>query len=43
MLVPDAFIEKLAESGIMERALALNEFRDNQVLKKQMVLRNNVF
>ena len=32
--VPDAFIEKLAESGIMERALALNEFRDNQVLKK---------
>ena len=33
-LVPDAFIEKLAESGIMERALALSEFRDNQVLKK---------
>lgn len=32
--VPHAFIEKLAESGIMERALALNEFRDNQVLKK---------
>jgi len=33
-LVPDAFIEKLAESGIMDRALALSEFRDNQVLKK---------
>jgi len=32
--VPDAFIEKLSESGIMERALALNDFRDNQVLKK---------
>ena len=32
--VPDAFIEKLAESGIMDRALALSEFRDNQVLKK---------
>ena len=33
-LVPDSFIEKLAESGIMDRALALSEFRDNQVLKK---------
>ena len=33
-LVPTTFIEKLAESGIMDRALALNEFRDNQVLKK---------
>lgn len=33
-IVPDAFVEKLAESGIMERALALNEFRDSQVLKK---------
>ena len=33
-IVPDAFIEKLAESGIMERALALSEFRDSQVLKK---------
>ena len=33
-VVPDAFIEKLAESGIMDRALALSEFRDNQVLKK---------
>ena len=33
-IVPDAFIEKLAESGIMDRALALSEFRDNQVLKK---------
>ena len=32
--VPDAFIEKLAESGIMERAMALSEFRDSQVLKK---------
>jgi DNA topoisomerase-2 len=32
--VPDTFIEKLAESGIMERALALSEFRDSQVLKK---------
>ena len=33
-IVPDSFIEKLAESGIMERALALSEFRDNQILKK---------
>ena len=33
-IVSDAFIETLAESGIMERALALNEFRDSQVLKK---------
>ena len=33
-LVPDAFIEKLADSGIMERAMALSEFRDSQVLKK---------
>ena len=33
-IVPDSFIEKLAESGIMERALALSEFRDNQTLKK---------
>jgi len=32
--VPDAFIEKLADSGIMERALALSEFRDSQTLKK---------
>jgi DNA topoisomerase-2 len=32
--VPDAFIEKLAESGIMERALALSQFRESQVLKK---------
>jgi DNA topoisomerase-2 len=33
-IVPDAFIDKLAESGIMDRALALSEFRDSQVLKK---------
>lgn len=33
-VVPDAFIEKLAESGIMDRAVALNEFRDSQALKK---------
>jgi DNA topoisomerase-2 len=33
-VVPDAFIEKLAESGIMDRAMALNEFRDSQALKK---------
>ena len=33
-LVPDAFIDKLAESGIMERALALSQFRESQVLKK---------
>ena len=33
-IVPDGFIEKLAESGIMDRALALSEFRDSQVLKK---------
>ena len=33
-IVPDAFIDKLAESGIMERALALSDFRDSQVLKK---------
>ena len=33
-IVPDAFIEKLAESGIMERALALSDFRDSQTLKK---------
>jgi len=33
-LVPDSFIEKLADSGIMERAMALSEFRDSQVLKK---------
>jgi len=32
--VPDAFIEKLAESGILDRALALSEFRDSQALKK---------
>ena len=33
-VVPDSFIEKLAESGIMERAMALSEFRDSQTLKK---------
>ena len=33
-IVPDAFIERLAESGIMDRALALSEFRDSQALKK---------
>ena len=33
-IVPEAFIEKLAESGIMDRALALSDFRDTQVLKK---------
>ena len=33
-IVPQAFVEKLAESGIMERALALNDFRDTQTLKK---------
>uniref|UniRef100_A0A6C0EZ51 DNA topoisomerase (ATP-hydrolyzing) n=1 Tax=viral metagenome TaxID=1070528 RepID=A0A6C0EZ51_9ZZZZ len=33
-IVPDAFIDKLAESGIMDRAVALSEFRDSQVLKK---------
>jgi len=33
-VVPDSFIEKLADSGIMERALALSEFRDSQTLKK---------
>ena len=33
-IVPDAFIDKLAESGIMERALALSDFRDSQALKK---------
>jgi DNA topoisomerase-2 len=33
-VVPEAFIEKLAESGIMDRALALSEFRDSQALKK---------
>jgi DNA topoisomerase-2 len=33
-VVPDAFIDKLAESGILDRALALSEFRDSQVLKK---------
>jgi DNA topoisomerase-2 len=33
-VVPDAFIDKLAESGIMERALALSQFRESQVLKK---------
>ena len=33
-IVPDAFIDKLAESGIMDRALALSEFRDSQALKK---------
>jgi DNA topoisomerase II len=33
-IVPDAFIDKLAESGILDRALALSEFRDSQVLKK---------
>ena len=33
-LVPDSFIEKLADSGIMERAMALSEFRDSQTLKK---------
>lgn len=33
-IVPDAFIDKLADSGIMERALALSEFRDSQALKK---------
>jgi DNA gyrase/topoisomerase IV subunit B/DNA gyrase/topoisomerase IV subunit A len=32
--VPDVFIEKLAESGILDRALALSEFRDSQALKK---------
>ena len=32
--VPDAFIEKLAESGILDRAVALSEFRDSQALKK---------
>ena len=32
--VPDSFIEKLADSGIMERAMALSEFRDSQTLKK---------
>ena len=32
--VPDAFVEKLSESGIMDRALALSEFRDSQMLKK---------
>ena len=33
-VVPDAFIDKLADSGIMERALALSQFRESQVLKK---------
>jgi DNA topoisomerase-2 len=33
-VVPEAFIDKLAESGIMERALALSQFRESQVLKK---------
>jgi len=33
-IVPDAFIESLANSGIMERAMALSDFRDSQVLKK---------
>jgi DNA topoisomerase-2 len=33
-IVPDAFIDRLAESGIMDRALALSEFRDSQALKK---------
>jgi DNA topoisomerase-2 len=33
-IVPDTFIEELSESGIMERAVELNKFRDNQVLKK---------
>ncbi len=33
-IVPDAFIEKLSESGIIDRAMALNEFRDSQILKK---------
>ena len=33
-IVPEAFIDKLAESGIMERALALSQFRESQVLKK---------
>jgi len=33
-IVPEAFIDKLADSGIMERALALSQFRESQVLKK---------
>jgi len=33
-VVPDAFIDKLADSGIMERALALSQFRESQALKK---------
>ena len=33
-VVPDAFIDKLAESGIMERALELSQFRESQALKK---------
>jgi DNA topoisomerase-2 len=33
-IVPEGFIEKLAESGIMDRSVALSDFRDRQMLKK---------
>ena len=33
-IINNSFIEKLADGGIMDRALALTEFRDNQILKK---------
>jgi len=32
--VPDKFIEDLCNSGLMERAIALSEFRDKQLLTK---------
>lgn len=33
-VVPDKFIESLCNSGLMERAIALSEFRDKQLLTK---------
>ncbi len=32
--LPETFIEALAKSGIIDRALALNQFQESQVLKK---------
>lgn len=32
--LPETFIESLAKSGIIDRALALNQFQESQVLKK---------
>lgn len=33
-IIPDLFIDELANSGIIDRVIALNEFQDNQLLKK---------